>query len=504
MYASLSICFPTFLFVMIMTENRSILTKRSPIFYLLLLTGFSSFTVGSSDFHFINDGKNYEDAKSYCRATYNDLATVHNLADMTSLTTLVSTAADRAWIGLEARAVGMWHWSWPDHPVDFLNWRAGEPLKNNEDACGALDQGGKWFESDCGTKRSFLCRGSSESSPPIFITTTKSWRKAQTHCRSLSSDLVSILSEKQNEVAHNVATSQIVWIGLFKDLWGWSDGSNSSFRYWKQSQPNYLRDQDCTAAIFKDEGLWNDLKCRRTFKFICQGARKLIPTTTSLTTTQKTTTTSQLPTHATTLPSTSPQEVMTTFTSTTPTIQPNTTNVTTEGETTATDTTTTDVAHSTSSPELNSTTHEQVTTTVQSTTQLSTTTSTGNNQTVAPGNLILIQQNMTWIDAMTYCREHHNDLVHVTTREIQEEVAEKAKNATSPHVWLGLRYTCKLNFWFWTRSTSACYQNWAPGQGPERTYDCGVTGATEATGRQQWVGLPETDRLNFICSTCAS
>ncbi|XP_060937800.1 lithostathine-1-alpha-like [Limanda limanda] len=181
-----------------------------------------------------------------------------------------------------------------------------------------------------------------------------SWRNAQTHCRSLSLDLVNILSEKQNEEAHNVSTSQIVWIGLFKDPWGWSDGSNASFRYWNK------------------------------------------------------------------------------------------------------------------------------------------------------GNLILIQQNMTWIDAMTYCREHHNDLVHVTTKEIQEEVAEKAKNATSPHVWLGLRYTCKLNFWFWTRSTSACYQNWAPGQGPERTYNCGVTGATEATGRQQWVGLPETERLNFICSACAS
>ncbi|XP_034466760.1 macrophage mannose receptor 1 isoform X2 [Hippoglossus hippoglossus] len=506
MYASVSIFFSTFLFVMIMTENRSILMKRSPIFDLILITGFSSFTVGSSDFHFIDVSKNYEEAKSYCRATYTDLATVHNLADMKNLTTLVSTAADRAWIGLEARAVRMWHWSWPDHPVDFLNWKAGQPLQTNKDACAALDQRGKWFESDCRTKRRFVCRGNSESSPPMFIASKKSWRNAQTYCRNLLLDLVNILSEKQNEAAHNVSTSQIVWIGLFKDPWEWLDGSNSSFRYWKPGQPNYQKDQDCTAAIFRDEGQWNDRKCRQQFKFICQGARKLIPTTTSLTTTQKTTTTSQLPTNATTLPNTSPQEVMTTFTSTTPTKQPNTTNVTTEGETTATDTTTantTDVVHSTSSTEVNNTTHEQVTTTTQSTTQLSTLTSTGNNQSVPPGNLILVQQNMTWIDAMTYCRERHNDLVHVTTREIQEEVAEKAKNATSPHVWLGLRYTCKLNFWFWTRSTSACYQNWAPRQGPERTYDCGVTGAIEATGRQQWVGLPETESLNFICSACA-
>lgn len=103
---------------------------------------------------------------------------------------------------------------------------------------------------------------------------------------------------------------------------------------------------------------------------------------------------------------------------------------------------------------------------------------------------------------MSYCREHHHDLVHITTNNIQEQVAERAKNATSAHVWLGLRYTCKFNFWFWTKSNSGCYQNWAPGQGSERTYDCGVTGAIEATGRQQWVGMPNTEKLNFICTAC--
>ncbi|XP_019948148.1 macrophage mannose receptor 1-like isoform X2 [Paralichthys olivaceus] len=458
---------------MIMTENRFIRMKRSEILYLILISGFSFFTVESSDFHLIDQSRSYEDAKSYCRETFTDLATVHNLADMNNLTSLVSTAANRAWIGLEAGAVRMWHWSWPDRPVDFLNWKKGEPLKTNKDACAAMDEGGKWFESDCGSKRRFVCRGNSESSQLVFISSPKSWRNAQTHCRNLLLDLVNVLSEKQNEAVRNVSMSQIVWIGLFKDPWKWSDGSNSSFRYWKPNQPNYREDQDCTAAVFKDKGQWNDLKCRSKRKFICGGARKLFPTTTSPTLTPETTTTIQLPT---------------------------------KGETTAADTTTantTDVVHSTSSTEVNSTTHEQVTTTTQSTTRLSTLTSRGNYQSVLPGNQILIQQNMTWIDAMTYCREHHDDLVHVTTKEIQEEVAEKAKNATSPHVWLGLRYTCKFNFWFWTRSTSACYQNWAPGQGPERAYDCGVTGAIKATGRQQWVGLPETERLNFICSTCA-
>lgn len=110
---------------------------------------------------------------------------------------------------------------------------------------------------------------------------------------------------------------------------------------------------------------------------------------------------------------------------------------------------------------------------------------------------------MTWIEAMSYCRKHHIDLVHITNKDIQGRVAEIAKNSTSPHVWIGLRYTCAFNFWFWTSSTSACYVNWAPGQGSEGKYNCGVTGAIEATGGQQWVVLSETDALNFICSACA-
>lgn len=118
-------------------------------------------------------------------------------------------------------------------------------------------------------------------------------------------------------------------------------------------------------------------------------------------------------------------------------------------------------------------------------------------------NLILIQENVTWSEAMSYCREHHTDLVYINTKGVQEKVAEMARNATSSHVWLGLRYTCNFNFWFWTGSSTDCYQNWAPGQGSQGEYGCGVTGAIETTGRQQWVGLSETEKQNFICHACA-
>ncbi|XP_078143285.1 uncharacterized protein LOC139914127 isoform X1 [Centroberyx gerrardi] len=524
--------------------------KGTQILCLLFFSGFSSFTSGSSDFHFVNVAENYTDAKSYCRDKYTDLATVHNAADMDNLIASVPSNKDRAWIGLEIGDVWRWHWSSPDKGLDFFNWKAGEPQKSNQDICAAMNPGGEWFVSDCDTRQSFVCDGSNDTGH-IFIAERKSWREAQNHCRNiLSSDLVSIQSAEENEAVQKVSQSRTVWIGLFKDRWKWSDGSNSSFRYWKPNQPNYFRgNQDCVAAVIKDKGQWNDLRCDIKRKFVCHGARKstATPATTKQTSTQQALVTVQMVTNQTVLPNSSSPEVITsTFQMTTvlpSTEQSNTVNVTTKQVITGshpdqnvtstfkpTTLNTTDLVSSlNSSTELSVTTetapvtgtqHQTPTTTMQITTddisastpEGTSTYSTAESSTLMPSvhiqglipeNLILIRENMTWNEAMSYCREHHVDLVYITAKEIHEWVAEKAKNATSSHVWLGLRYSCSFDFWFWIKSYAGCYQNWAPGQGPEGQYGCGITGAIEATGGQQWVGLPETEKLNFICYACA-
>ncbi|KAL7846167.1 hypothetical protein AOLI_G00243590 [Acnodon oligacanthus] len=117
--------------------------------------------------------------------------------------------------------------------------------------------------------------------------------------------------------------------------------------------------------------------------------------------------------------------------------------------------------------------------------------------------LILINQILTWREALRYCEDHHVDLVSVHSEEVQLWVMEVAKNASSEHVWLGLRHTCTLSFWFWVDGEAICYQNWAPGNGTGGE-DCGSgerTGAVQSRGGQQWVSLPEDHKLNFICLT---
>ncbi|XP_035863302.1 low affinity immunoglobulin epsilon Fc receptor-like [Sander lucioperca] len=104
---------------------------------------------------------------------------------------------------------------------------------------------------------------------------------------------------------------------------------------------------------------------------------------------------------------------------------------------------------------------------------------------------------MTWVDALYYCRDHYRDLVSITNMEEQLWVQERAKTASTPYVWLGLRYTCTLDFWFWVTDEMVCYNNWGPDQPGD---DCTTAGAMDREGT--WVKKHDDhNQLNFICST---
>ncbi|NP_001093462.1 uncharacterized protein LOC558654 precursor [Danio rerio] len=115
--------------------------------------------------------------------------------------------------------------------------------------------------------------------------------------------------------------------------------------------------------------------------------------------------------------------------------------------------------------------------------------------------LIVIQQNLSWSEALRYCRQNHVDLVSVQSVEMQYKVMNVVKLASTGAVWLGLRHSCALGIWFWVSGQTVCYQNWAPGNGTSEE-DCEPTvrsGAVQSGGDQTWISRPETDRLNFIC-----
>ncbi|XP_049338839.1 C-type mannose receptor 2-like [Astyanax mexicanus] len=116
--------------------------------------------------------------------------------------------------------------------------------------------------------------------------------------------------------------------------------------------------------------------------------------------------------------------------------------------------------------------------------------------------LILIKEKKTWREALKYCRENHVDLVSVHTEEIQRWVEIVTRKTSTDNVWVGLRHTCDLKFWFWMSGEFLCYQNWAPGNGMG-VEDCrnGERSGAVQSGSKQWISLLENQSLNFICIT---
>ncbi|XP_027893787.1 macrophage mannose receptor 1-like [Xiphophorus couchianus] len=111
--------------------------------------------------------------------------------------------------------------------------------------------------------------------------------------------------------------------------------------------------------------------------------------------------------------------------------------------------------------------------------------------------VILIKENKTWEDALTYCRDHYDDLVTITNMDDQRWIQEKVKNASTDYVWMGLSYACTLDLWFWVSDEMVIYKNWAKGEPMD---DCDMSGAMETRGKHQWFKMNDTEKFNFICS----
>ncbi|XP_048039441.1 C-type mannose receptor 2-like isoform X1 [Megalobrama amblycephala] len=120
------------------------------------------------------------------------------------------------------------------------------------------------------------------------------------------------------------------------------------------------------------------------------------------------------------------------------------------------------------------------------------------HEVLCPDKLILIKEKLTWSEALRYCRQNHVDLVSVHSEEIQREVMNVVKQASTEAVWLGLRHSCTVGLWFWVSGQTVCYQNWAFDD--SENCDSAVrSGAVQSGEDQRWISRPETDRLNFIC-----
>lgn len=71
------------------------------------------------------------------------------------------------------------------------------------------------------------------------------------------------------------------------------------------------------------------------------------------------------------------------------------------------------------------------------------------------GDSFLIEQNMTWYKAQSYCRENYTDLVSIGNEGQKEEVKNEGMNSTTPY-WIGLLY----DDWEWSDGWRYAYRDW--------------------------------------------
>uniref|UniRef100_A0A673MR99 C-type lectin domain-containing protein n=1 Tax=Sinocyclocheilus rhinocerous TaxID=307959 RepID=A0A673MR99_9TELE len=123
-------------------------------------------------------------------------------------------------------------------------------------------------------------------------------------------------------------------------------------------------------------------------------------------------------------------------------------------------------------------------------------------QFICNNRLVFVNQLESWRDAQSYCRQNHIDLVSVRNQNESQQVQKiiSDNNSSGSYVWIGLFRV--RDPWQWSDQKMVCYQNWAPGNGttPENCSLEKRKGAVQSGGDQRWISLPESHKLNFICS----
>ncbi|KAL7375657.1 hypothetical protein ABVT39_021523 [Epinephelus coioides] len=198
---------------------------------------------------------------------------------------------DGAWIGLYSTAGEdnrMWHWSLPGVEFNDTNtkWLKDEPNnKESPENCVCI-RNNSWLDFHCTRHMpAFICYDERKQSNKTFhlIEDRMSWPQAQSYCREHHTDLVSGDQQlEDDEFKREYKSDREVWIGLFRDSWRWSDGSNHSFRYWDLESDNDKDHNKCAMTTSnmnnnnnnnkkkkKKNGKWRAARCEEEKPFFC-------------------------------------------------------------------------------------------------------------------------------------------------------------------------------------------------------------------------------------------
>ncbi|XP_058637663.1 lymphocyte antigen 75-like [Onychostoma macrolepis] len=110
-------------------------------------------------------------------------------------------------------------------------------------------------------------------------------------------------------------------------------------------------------------------------------------------------------------------------------------------------------------------------------------------------DLILVQQESTWEEALLYCRQNYKDLAILNSDEIMTEARVQSTAALTDNVWIGLRFIA--GHWFWANGEAFGYKVWSSGG----ELQCPMNQCCAVLNRNSmgWKPVDCEKRLNFFC-----
>ncbi|KAH9490404.1 hypothetical protein Btru_035117 [Bulinus truncatus] len=266
-------------------------------------------------YQFFNDPKTWTDAQAHCETFGGSLLILHNDATqqyLLSYSFLNGHAYSfySMWIGLSDN-VKESSFVWIDgSPFDYSKWSQGEPngASELEDCVELLRSSQTWNDIDCHTTRPYIC--AIVQGVPLPPTTTpppttlapgcndpawtfhngfcyyfsprygtdshKTWYAARNKCLASGGDLVSILSQDENNFLTSWLSKNVItraWIGfnqLEQEAYVWSDGKPTTYVAWGNNEPNDGYGAERCVDMSGDFGYWIDDNCMTEFGYICK------------------------------------------------------------------------------------------------------------------------------------------------------------------------------------------------------------------------------------------
>ncbi|XP_066514867.1 macrophage mannose receptor 1 isoform X2 [Hoplias malabaricus] len=265
-------------------------------------------------YKFVGKGseKNWHDARDYCISQGGNLVSIRSEAEQAFLTTMMLSASDDMWIGLNDVNWEM-RFLWTDGKgVVFTNWAKGHPVSvpdgrrafGSDFDCVIIVKEpnhitGMWKVEDCSEKRGFICKRNIDSQIQIPVTTVSpkayfalgnnsyklqtekmSWDEARRQCKADDADLASILDSitQALSILRFSKFKEPIWIGLNSNLTGqryrWVDNWMLRYTKWGAGEPK--RNLGC--VYIDTDGTWKTAECSNTYYSLCKRSPDIAPT----------------------------------------------------------------------------------------------------------------------------------------------------------------------------------------------------------------------------------